>query len=363
MLASFLILFTEILSALSFSPSENAIIYVAEINPEYEKTGRLTKYQYIPPLGEGYPGKKHPGVFLFSWNPDDPSAQPKARLLQPLEQTPQPTIFTQAVFATDHQVFVVGYEYTQDYRLLGPKFCGNRIASIWEFTLPEEDNGSETLHCPAFKRTEPSLSVRSPRIYSSNGEPRSLVWVSNPVGGPHASCSSIHQYNFGTESWSEKVIVDCITNPRPDDFPGLYLTSLPSEPFVVHGNEIFLLTGSIWGTRTTILSISLQTGNVIRLTPTEDVNCYSWSILATDGHDQIVAVKSSPTSPPELVLGKLTGSSDAQWRQLWQPQLPEPCGCNIINILFVQTDRFVVSTVKVGLVKNYYRVYSTSTTC
>lgn len=324
-LSFILTILLEILSSLSFSPSEGSLIYVAEINPETieQKGAPLAKFQFTPSVGEGYPGKKRPGIFWVTWNSADIAAQPRVRLLQPLEHPSQPVIFTQPVFATDSRIFAVGYEYTQDYRLLGVKFCTNRLASLWEFVIPDGDAEGEVLPCTAIRRTQPSLSVRCPRVHFVNGEAFSLVWLSNPIGGPHASCSILHSHDLKSNSWSEKVLVESISDPQPGDFPGIFTTTLPTEPFIVRDNDVFLITGSIWRSRAVILSISLQTGKVVNLTPSEDLLCYSWSVLGTDDHDQLIAVRSSPTTPPELFVGRLLVASDVQWRQLSKPRLSD----------------------------------------
>ncbi|KAK7684467.1 hypothetical protein QCA50_012414 [Cerrena zonata] len=316
----------DVFLALSFSPSEDALIYIAEINPgarDRKEGSPLAKYQFTPSLGEGYAGKKQPGIFLFTWNPTDTTAKPTVKLLQPIDPPSQPTLFTQAVFVTDRRIFAIGYEYTPDHRLLGIKFCTNRLAGLWEFIIPEVSAEEEILRCRAVKRTQASLSVRCPRVHFVDGNPSSLVWISNPVGGPHASCSTVHVCDLKTDLWAEKVLVESVSNPQSDTFPGIFTTTLPTEPFIVYNNETFLVTGSAWRSRTTILLISLDTGKVNNLTPFEDVYCCSWNVLGTDGHNQLIAVRSSPTSPPELVVGQVLNISDVQWKQIVQPQLTD----------------------------------------
>lgn len=255
------------------------------------------------------------------------------------------------MFATDRRIFAIGYEYTPDHRLLGIKFCTNRIAGLWEFAIPEVSAEEEILRCRAVKRTQASLSVRCPRVHFVDGNPSSLVWISNPVGGPHASCSTVHVCDLKADFWAEKVLVESVSNPQSDTFPGIFTTTLPTEPFIVYNNETFLVTGSAWRSRTTILLISLDTGKVNNLTPLEDVHCCSWNVLGTDGHNQLIAVRSSPTSPPELVIGQVLSKSDVQWKQIVKPQLTDSRTYSLVVPMNFLT-KLAFSALETGLIED-----------
>ncbi|CAL1698482.1 unnamed protein product [Somion occarium] len=320
----------EIFSSLSFSPSENALIYIAEIQadgPKESEASPLSKYTYTPELGEGYAGKKRPGIFVFRWDAEHRDALPAVHLLRPKELPSQPTLFTQAVFATNDRIFAIGHEYTADERLLGLKFCTNRAACIWDFALPSEDNTAEVLLCEAWKRTQSSRSARCPRVHIVDGKPLSLVWMSNPVGGPHASCSTLHRHNFATNDWSDQIIVESVTDPKPDKFPGIFASLLPTEPFVQlstsESSETFVAISSAWRSRGVVVLISLESGKVINLNPDDAEYHFSWSVLATDGGNQLVVVCSAPTTPQEVLLGKITNDRHVHWQVLVKPDLSD----------------------------------------
>ncbi|KAI0077008.1 alpha beta-hydrolase [Panus rudis PR-1116 ss-1] len=320
----------ENLSSLSFSPSEEALVYIAEKKIDDKgKESSLSKYEFVPELGEGYPGKKRPGIFLFRWYRDGQSTSLKTATKEVTlaEQSSTPVIWSQATFAGENQIFAVAYDYTSDGRILGIKFCPNRQASIWEFPLPDatQDNTDETvLRTQAVQRTSKD-SPRSPRVHLVNGKPSRLVWLANPVGGPHASCATLHVHDLTSDSssWQSNVLVDTVVDPEPTAFPGIYTTSLPSDPFLQLGSETFVVLTSSWHSRTTILLVSLKDGSVKDLAPdsTSDHYMYSWATLGADGKNQVIGVRSSPNSPQELLLGKVFEDRTIEWKDLATPEL------------------------------------------
>ncbi|KAG5653150.1 hypothetical protein H0H81_002061 [Sphagnurus paluster] len=168
------------------------------------------------------------------------------------------------------------------------------------------------------------MSCRSPLTLSHNDK-HTLIWLSHPSGGPHAATSLLYSLDITSSPDLKQIttpLVDAVFKPVKDAFPGLY----PDYNFVPYPILRFspstgphLITHSVWGSRTTVLLISM-TGTVKDLTP-EDGNLYSWKVLATDDYSRIVCIRSTPTSPNELVLGQLTESGEVVWRVLHKPTL------------------------------------------
>ncbi|KAF9230862.1 hypothetical protein BU15DRAFT_83087 [Melanogaster broomeanus] len=139
----------DVFKSLAFSPSETALIYTAEANPDTEGDLQDDPYpnlQFKPDFGESLFNRKRPTLFMLRWrSPVDKSSIARVAkkemsltaltLPQSLSDT---IVLGQAVFATEERIFTTGYEKTLDGRFLGIKWCSNRPASIWELMLPAQ---------------------------------------------------------------------------------------------------------------------------------------------------------------------------------------------------------------------------------
>ncbi|KAJ6512530.1 Alpha/Beta hydrolase protein [Mycena sanguinolenta] len=319
----------DFFSALSFSLIDMAFMYVAEGN---EPTEAAEKFRFVPHLGESLAGRKRPTIFIFRWDPSATPSQTSLASVFPILPQNRPVLFGQPVFSPvdKYTIYATGYEYTPDGRLLGVQWCNNRPSGIWEVKLPSTTDGMEvgspaSLRCVSTKLTPSNLSCRSPRIYcdSANGA-ATLFWLSAASGGPHASTFSLHVRDLATPDPNSQVLVDTVWEPRKSDgFPGLYLDSnFPVSTFVKLGEEVFCAFSSIWGSRNTVLLVSVADGSVRDLTPDSERKLYSWSVLATDGINRIVCSRSAPTIPHEVVLGELNSQGDISWRVIYSPYIP-----------------------------------------
>jgi acylaminoacyl-peptidase len=111
-----------------------------------------------------------------------------------------------------------------------------------------------------------------------------------------------------------------------DGFAGLYAGTVLARPFVLLGDRTYLLTRTSQGSRLEVILIDLErSGSVVRLTPAESSeDLWSWSPLATDGRKWVLASRSTPTVPNELVLGKLEehdGRPKVTWQVIEMPSL------------------------------------------
>lgn len=304
-----------------------------------------SKFRFVPDFGERNIGKKRPTLYLFCWNahryenePDHPA--PKAETDQKTTQS-SPTVvalkpslpenssfvFGQASFAPDQKtIFATGYEETFDGRRLGAVGCWNHPSAIFKLELPKElPADSEEITVNAHRLTPPELSARSPRVTdAASGEPYSTVWLANPIGGPHSSCTSLHFLR--SDENQSKILVDYVFDPisQPGGFPGLYVEQLPSRPFLSLNPGIkgasHLVTHSFWGSRQTVLAISLLScTNVQDLTP--DPN-HTWTVMGTDGKEGLLAVRSAINKPNELVEARFQTLKPVQdWKIIDKPQV------------------------------------------
>ncbi|KAI0087538.1 Alpha/Beta hydrolase protein [Irpex rosettiformis] len=311
----------EYLFSISFSPSESKIVYTAEGRPDEPESDPLAKYRFTPNFGETYGGKKLPSVFLFDWKT---SEKPTVFKITPAESS-APALLGHPVFGNENQVFAVAYEYTGDHRLLGVIYCPNRQASIWEFTVPTAavEENLKDLKCIATKLTTGESAVRSPRVhYDAQGHAAHLIWLSNAVGGPHATCSALLIRDLSSNETS--TLVKSVWDPELSQFPGLYLNTLPATPFLNTNNAstTSLVLSSIWRSRSVILQVGLSDGTVVNLTPDDEDVPYSWTILSTDEQWQILATRSAPNRPPELLLGSVANGV-VSWLRVEKPNIPD----------------------------------------
>ena len=315
----------EALHSLSFSPSENTLLYSAEANDPAtnEAAGKdvdqYERFQYTPTLGEGFSGKKRPTLYVLRWPSSDSNRIEKESItLTPLTiSSKQNTmLIAQAVLADENRVFATGYEYIQSGRLLGIRGCFNRPAAVWELHLPGAAT-DETQELTVISRLSPDdRSARSPHL-SPDGS--SLIWLSHPLGGAHSACTTLHCMDI--RSGKQQTVVDTVMQPHESNgFPGLYEPNLPSKTFISLEKGTYIATNSYWRSRTTVLLISVDGGEVKDLTPL-DSHMFSWSILSTDSKDRIVCARSSPAVPHEVLLGHIGNDLSVSWQVLSTPRL------------------------------------------
>ena len=240
--------------------------------------------------------------------------------------------FGQAQFVTDDTLLTTGYEFSEDGRRLGIWACYNRPTAIWELKLDlassnaQEDSSSNIVVLSTTKLSDPSRASRSPRPIPGTS---AALWLSHALGGPHASCSSLHRVSLDGGGTSTKVllpVVDKIREDVLDGLAGLYVDSLLPRPFVHLGSRVYLLTRTSQRSRLEVILVDLEQPEcVVRLTPPESADdLWSWFPLATDGREWVLASRSAPTVPNELILGRLDdhgGRPKVSWQVIEKPSL------------------------------------------
>ena len=231
-----------------------------------------------------------------------------------------PVLFGQATFVTETRLYATGYERTGDGKLLGVKGCFNRTSSIWELILPGELlEKAATTACKSVKIKTAGCSCRSP--FDKDQVPASLFWLSNPVGGAHASTTSLHVRDLKGAA-VDRLLVDAVYDPSAQEFLGLYTEyNLPSNPFISLGDKTFVLVQSLWCSHQTLVLINVENGDVVDLTPIPDGQPpYGWNLLGTNGVRLVICSRSTLTSPPKTVLLTLTQEGFAE--SIWVPDGP-----------------------------------------
>ncbi|THV03554.1 alpha/beta-hydrolase [Dendrothele bispora CBS 962.96] len=319
----------EFLSSISFSYKDKTVLYIAEKKATQNKSKESTEgFAYTQSFGEGLTGKKQPVTFLFEWD----------KLKITALSIDASILFGQCIFspAGNDTIYATGYEHTYEGKLLGIKYCFNRPFGIWEIKLgsssdsiteqgdDNKDAKVDIVQCQLKKLTPHDLSCRSPRIFVA-GDVVRLLWLSNPTGGAHAATAALHSLDisFGADSKAQ-TLVDRVWDPSAGEFPGLCCDpTLSTSPFLQlqtpnNGPEHFVVTHSTWGSRTTVLLISLRDGAVKDIAPDTDGKLFSWTVFGTDNQRRVLCCRSSVTTPYELLVGELQDSGDISWKVVYK---------------------------------------------
>lgn len=324
---------TDFFSSISFSPSEHRIAYVAEANaPEptsKDEEEPFASYRFVAPLGEGYGIRSRPTVYLFDWSSD--SKHQVKSLVFSHPPSASRVLLAQPHFASENRILCSAFELSSDERVLGIIYCSNRAASVWTLDIPPPslNNDDKELVCPNLRLTPADSACLSLRLLTA-GNQQQAVWLSSAAGGPHAKSFAL---NIREETGATRVLVDRVQVPEPTQFPGLYTSALPRQPFV-HLPAPYVLTSSVWHSRSVVLLISLENGDVVNLTPADEDH-WSWDVLCTDGKTRVVCSRSAPNRPHELVLGTLDLNKTVAWRVIAKPELSEECAY-LPSICFAQ---------------------------
>ncbi|KAL1676261.1 Alpha/Beta hydrolase protein [Schizophyllum commune] len=330
---------------LNFSPSETAVVYVAEAKLPQKTDPVYDKFEYTPSLGEGYPGRKRPTIFILRWAAPQASVGEhwESPILASLDISGAskgiPTRFGQVLFSPydkeERCLYATGYDLTPDGRLLGIVYCANRPSGVWHLTIPSvkrkdedaEEKPASIVVDSATRLTPGNLACRSPRIDPQSGY---LYFMACSVGGPHASTTTVWRLpitSSTTESAAPQLVLDVVQDPYAESalddlsapFPGFYPGGvLPKFPFVIIRDKLYIVSVTTWRSRDTIVLISADDGTVRDLCPGDEV--VSWAVLDVRGN-KILAVRSSLSIPYELAVGALDEAGKVTWSVVERPEL------------------------------------------
>ncbi|KAF9094109.1 hypothetical protein BGX23_002492, partial [Mortierella sp. AD031] len=191
-----------------------------------------------------------------------------------------------AIFSHDSKSLIfTGYHRNPQF--FGIVYCQNRLTGLYQVNL----DGT------GIKHLTPSLkSARSPRL-SADGS--TLVFLSNTVNGPHASCTKLYKIELALGKVS--TVVDIVRKPEvASGFPGLYIDQLPRNTWV-SPSKIFV--SSTNRSRRTLLSIDIHSGSIEELTPASQYPGTTNVLFANS--KWVLTTYSTPTEPWILILGRI----------------------------------------------------------
>ncbi|PLW36807.1 hypothetical protein PCANC_13936 [Puccinia coronata f. sp. avenae] len=322
----------------AWNASETQLAYLAETSTAEKNHTQATstwleRNRYVPDFGEQLTKIYLPAIFLVSINDDDHSvsAGKEDKTLAPIIQlTDESTdlarlIWGQVVFGHSSnqesvEIFCTGFASLSDHRRLGLIYCQNRPSAIYQLSFkipliekPADNQTLKLLHPTnliSHRISAPDRSARSPRVIDDL-----IVYLTNPIGGPHASCASLNVYD--TKTRKEKVLIGPVDEPKDDNpFPGLYIDDLPPQPVLYDPSDprrALIVTSSIWGSLKKMLTIDLQTGGIKAHPPPCDGSC---AVLNTDNGKQVLSVISHTNSSPQVWIAKLDQGGRFTWQKV-----------------------------------------------
>ncbi|POW21648.1 hypothetical protein PSHT_02166 [Puccinia striiformis] len=320
----------------TWNQSETQLAYLAETKKdEDDHHSWVERNRYVPDFGEQLTGIYRPGIFLISTE-DHSQNSPRTTIVELSTSGTDLTklVYGQLVFLNgpnDHEVQIIctGFGSLSDDRRLGLIYCQNRPSGIYllSFKIPvivdEEEKRAQSntvkAHHPIdFKShliSEPDRSARSPRLISDDHEEeKKIVYLSNKIGGPHASCATLHLHNLKTNT--TEIVIGPVDEPTPENpFPGLYIDDLPAQPLLFNPSDTqrknpFLVTSSIWGSVKKIVIIDLKNGHIRTVLPSSSSTESSCTLLNSNNHNQILCVVSQTNSSPQVWIGTLIQDLD-----------------------------------------------------
>jgi acylaminoacyl-peptidase len=149
-------------------------------------------------------------------------------------------------------------------------------------------------------------NARYPKI---TPDQKTLIYLSNTVGGPHAGCSTLKRYDIATEKVS--TIVDVVYKTKKHtEFQGIYSYDIVDKCFTQYDNTTLIFLTTAWRSQTVIISIDIESGGVIRVSPSNTLD--SWTLFSVTLDGWIIASRSNIKCVGALMICKFNQTLSSQ---------------------------------------------------
>ena len=339
-------------SGLSWSPNEEWLAYVACVRAEKSQTHfssymrspcdatsntHSNKFDYREDWGETFTGVGELGLYVLHLRSKRIFRVPC--IDKDLWTVGQPCFIS----SEDSSTYTLVYTAWSNLpRKLGLLHCFQRPSSLFVVDLTSLLSGVHSTddHTPAtvalrhVRLTEGISTARSPRCSTyRSGRGSRLVFLGSSGGFKvHNGCSELFSADAADvvaalDGRREGVsirrlvpeVVSASPDERPDDciaFPGIYTARLCDRCFVERGDSVLLVMSSQWGSRLEMITVDVDTGEVMRIDNSgADASsaihtlargsCTVLHVLGTE----ILYEYSSPSCPPQLSVLELLGET------------------------------------------------------
>ncbi|CAN8072647.1 unnamed protein product [Agarophyton chilense] len=333
----------------TWSPDEKMIAYVADRpSPKLMRKDGKEKDPFISwreplvfqfdenartPLGEAYVTRRSPAIFIADVNCG------KVCLASDLPDVSPDVIFGEPEWSPDGEWIVAtmrrgtyasGDDLCEEEHLLpydlGIRYCYNRFSAIVVFSAPATSDDivdmPNSLKVVSSDTDVDDFCCNSPRFSQDSHQ---IVYISTPRKAdakekrriaPHNATKMLRCISLKTGVFGKPyTLIDVPPDPAQNEFPGLYLHSLPGNPWLDSKTLVF---NTIWGSVNRILSVKFDTRRG-SFEPHEDLRFTDLSKLAaarlpkeyydiSQGNVEILDIwgstllvsTSNPANPPRL---------------------------------------------------------------
>lgn len=287
----------ETFGGLQWSKDDLQIAYVAETKSSSSVT--YEQFNHENDWGEGYSKKKTPVLIIAHLN----------RIKDIIQVVEMKECIGQPIFVPSGLVFAVFKKHPLRY---GIKYCQNRPTELHLLQWTSQDFSS-------FKICRLSLdshNVRSPRLSPCS---QFIYYLSNKIGGPHASVNEIWRYDLHCQTLF--CLVPAIQKPAIfNAFPGLYVDQLPKQCFLTL-KETFLVCTSQWRSLKKILLIDIHSGKILVLPDMKRNGHISSVAVLAACKSYLVVYESDLLYPGALNFGIIHENIDnITWKVLSEPE-------------------------------------------
>lgn len=290
-------------AAFQWSHDDRRLLYVAD-----KKDMKSCSFFNLKKKDDETPGNEH--IWKDSWGEQLPDVYCPTLCVFEIEtgkvstyddHIPNEYSIGQAVWLGDNES-VVFVAWRHDPYRLGLVYCPIRDCKLLMLNI-------QSLECKQISND--NVSVRSPRVHPDG---KRVFYLENPIGGPHFPCARMMEAVISepNQTVERRIIVDRIKLPKSDDsFSGIYAVLMPRRCFSRDGSYLFMST--FFRSYVSIISVNISNGEVEMITKT---GCYDMLDICDD---IIVANHSTPTTPPEIVIGKVKQGLVDNWHVIVQP--------------------------------------------
>lgn len=315
-------------------------------SPDWDKPqDRLKAYDYDPSLGERFTDQDHPAIFLLRLHSDE-QQKPDLFQLKAWDSDllgPGALLGQASICDEGNAIVLLAHSPIQDGRRLGTFACTNRPSAIYKIDLD-----SEMLDSLAKKRSgegqrndgvidwsphhwirlsRENFSARSPRVLNRNGTV--LSWLESEEGGAHRDCDALMIGRGNDKNPRVAIPIQDIPD-KTSGWPGIFADELPRHCTLDYQGRLAVVFTTIWGSRRTIAVHFIDGASDVMdvtpstLCPTGDresprgqgrhTEPWSYTLLCTDGFKTLLAVRSHPAHPQQVLVGHLEESLESiQW--------------------------------------------------